>query len=201
MGFDHGAMLCEALGLFWKSFHPELDLPELPSRFADPGYENPTYYGGSFNPWHDGHSECVKQYPGNDLIVLPDSNPLKESKSTSCYFKRFNDVREKAGVICYPGFYGLEQGNPTITWLEKRRAKTCSLLIGFDNVVIIEKWREWERVLSLLNKIYLVPRQVDQQVFDQCLVKVKKSTQVEILESHPHERVSSTDLRRLSDRE
>ena len=37
------------------------------------------FFGGSFNPWHEGHSECIRLLDSSKpLVVIPDRNPRKE---------------------------------------------------------------------------------------------------------------------------
>ena len=38
------------------------------------------FFGGSFNPWHKGHTECIKLLPqGIPIVILPDNNPFKQN--------------------------------------------------------------------------------------------------------------------------
>ena len=49
------------------------NLPELEKR------EELIFFGGSFNPWHAGHSNCLRLMdPHKTIIVVPDHNPFKE---------------------------------------------------------------------------------------------------------------------------
>lgn len=96
LAFDHGAILCEALSLFWKYFprHIQFNHHLLEkSAFGAPSLaeQNATseviLFCGSFNPWHVGHLACIQSCVNNyreeykneqiKLIVVPDQNPAK----------------------------------------------------------------------------------------------------------------------------
>ena len=124
LAFDHGAILCEALGYFWGDFFgieggKELQNIDLPS-FLEKGRaltsgstDRITFFGGSFNPWHKGHGACLELCPEKNIIVIPDTNPFKLNERGFEYkvcfwkiFKRMALEMEDTPYGFFSGFFG-----------------------------------------------------------------------------------------------
>jgi len=75
-----------------------------------------------------------------------------------------------------------------------------SLLIGFDNFVLFEKWQDVKILAQSLTHLYVVPREIPNEHEDisQCEKRIKKmNSKISIifLPHHLHEKLSSTLLR------
>ena len=85
LGFNHGAILCEALGLIWTKLsinRLEASTITLPTAYSDTNinWSSPVvFFGGSFNPWHDGRQACLDLCPNKNIVIVPDTNPWKIS--------------------------------------------------------------------------------------------------------------------------
>lgn len=159
------------------------------------------FYGGSFNPWHDGHQACLELMPeGPKLVVVPDRNPWKKNAKALSWRELWEltlKVR-KSGHSLYPGFFMMSEPNPTVSWLPKVQGKT-SLLLGDDNLCQIRKWKDHEQLLSCLTSLYVAPRQVNSELrplIDESLEYVRSfGVRVVRLEHHDFEHLSSTEIR------
>ncbi len=200
---DHGAMVCDALGRFW---------PEMPTR--DPrlvsipvfgratlGAEL-TFFGGSFNPWHDGHAACLQLCPRHEgLIVVPDTNPFKESVPIDCAWHRFRHlvgIAEHFGAVVFPGFCGREHANPTIGWLPFVKAARKGLLIGDDSFADFPRWTQAFDLAQQIDHLYVVARRTPSDAIERASDWFKRhasGVSIRFLGDHEHRDHSSTALR------
>lgn len=125
---------------------------------------NVALYFGSFNPLHIGHlSICrylLKKTNIDELrLVVSPRNPLKSKGNIDNANKRLQCVKEavkKANlgnrVFVSSIEYEMELPLYTINTLNKLRYQEPNnrfiLIIGADNLAIIEKWHKWEELLQ-----------------------------------------------------
>lgn len=159
------------------------------------------FYGGSFNPWHRGHQACLDLMPkGPQLIVVPDRNPWKPSALSLSWAQLWELTLRvhESGHSLYPGFFMMNQTNPTVDWLSQVEGKK-SFLIGDDNLCQIKKWKDHESLLSCLTCLYVAPRQVAPGLnssIEESLDYVRSfGVRVQRLGHHDYEHLSSTQLR------
>ena len=161
------------------------------------------FFGGTFSPWHEGHSACLKLLPENKTtIVLPDHNPEK------CFEMRSKENLEemirphlKRGEILYTGFLELKVSNPTYEWIDlisrNYPEKELSLLIGFDQFLNIHRWKEPFSLLKNLSHLYVVSRMdTDAKKLQMVILKnFNPELKVHFLGGHDFEEVSGSKLR------
>ena len=164
------------------------------------------FFGGSFNPWHSGHTSCVQLLPKDKaLIVAPDHNPFKELvEKKHCDLSDIKSELEssKREAFIYEGFLNQNKKNPTSVWIsELKKAfpdKKLSLLIGFDSFASIDRWTNAQSLLSELFSLYVASRMDDPSIKEeqtQRLKEIAPNLNVQFLGGHPHEEVSSTKIR------
>ncbi|MFN8370552.1 MAG: hypothetical protein U0T83_08020 [Bacteriovoracaceae bacterium] len=161
------------------------------------------FYGGSFNPLHKGHIECVRQFPfKKDLVVVPDYNPFKMKPKFRNIFQNYQSLLKafsKFNVSIYSGFYGLTKPNPTYIWLKKIKAGKIGLVMGDDNFLTIEKWYKANHLLKKIESLYVIPRVYN--IHDILAHKAQltlKFTRLKIfiLKEHSYQNLSSTAIRK-----
>ena len=117
--------------------------------------------GGSFNPAHQGHRQIslasIKRL-GLDQVwwLVSPGNPLKETRKLPDLGERVAAAREVARHprIIVTGFEGARTSAYTIDTV--RFLKRCNpsvdfvWLMGADNLVSFHRWREWQRLFSLV---------------------------------------------------
>ncbi len=210
LAFDHGAILCEALGKFWPnmpSYDQRLKGAELPDLFYKKTSHSSVYFGGSFNPWHEGHQECLDQCREGqgeyDIVVVPDFNPWKsgELESEQCFYQSYLSLATKLSGTPYSlfsGFWGSETPNPTVNWLPKTNDLSRALLIGDDNFLKLDEWKDFKALLNSIQSLYVVPRN---HSLDEINIKRDwfKATfpelNIHIFSEHRYQHLSSTELR------
>ncbi len=210
LAFDHGAILCEALGRFWPcmpNYAPALAgirAPGVPLEWKD----RLVFFGGSFNPWHKGHEACVSLFPKQEgsLLVLPDANPFKAETLTACAWKLYRAIRRAVAshrTAVFPGFCGMETPNPTVAWFPYVRAPARGLLLGEDSLESLPGWLQARRLVRHMDRIFVAPRRADAGKREAALRWLREANpdcEVIPLEDHPHRDLSSTALRRESGR-
>jgi len=217
LAFDHGAILCEALGYFWGDFFEmkgskDLQNISLPS-FLEKGRllstdlsERVTFFGGSFNPWHKGHRACLEMCPEKNIIVVPDTNPFKLNEKgfeyKACFWKIFKQTALEMEETLYgffPGFFGREKVNPTAKWFSKVPFSQKGLLMGDDSFLQLETWTDSRSLLASLTHIYVAPRHFSHEEIKKKALKLGEAfpkIEIVILPNHGFQHESSTALRK-----
>lgn len=228
IGFDSSLPFFELYEYEGETEHlPKLDLGgialyALPSQKLKPRDKIPShplmtlnmekeivFYGGSFNPWHEGHQACIDLLPREkQLVVVLDRNPQKELTGVNPLVKWAEMMEkiqlrdEQAAREIYPGFLLKEEANPTIDWVKYLKRKypklPVSLLMGFDQLKNFQTWKQVHDLAPLLEKIYVASRLENESEFKQVQNELHQNLKVEVvsLGHHSFEEISSTKLRR-----
>ena len=172
------------------------------------------FYGGTFNPWHPGHGQCVEMCEAPAIFILPDNNPLKMMNRPLA--ESLNDIWSQTGLVKkslpYLGFVASYKPNPTYPWLnqvkQKHPQKKLSLLMGMDSFISLKQWFSTEKLMLIVDQIHVVPRSLEdmsafnktkwEDIYQETLhwvVQVKPTLIIKLLPNHPFESVSSTRLR------
>ena len=203
-----GSVLCHSLGEFW----PILKSDEFLSKIKLPFMFSPkkinldnkiTFFGGSFNPWHQGHMTCLDLCPEDNIAIIPDKNPWKKIDNTNCAWNSLKSLCEKVKDLpyaVYPRFIGLNTPNPTINWLPGVNIEIKQLLVGEDTFFSLTKWLRAQELFKIIDKIYVVPRDLEEfnlkrEDIEISLKKLSTRLKIEILPEHPYQNLSSTELR------
>jgi nicotinate-nucleotide adenylyltransferase len=165
------------------------------------------FYGGSFNPWHAGHSVALSKMADKHVIVMPDRNPLKPINPFSLE-ESLENIRSELteNKWLYEAFLNRRTHNPTAAWIHEVRMRfpemKIALLMGFDNFVILDKWQKADQLLSDLDRIYILSRNDDESTRVQQsknLLMMNPGLDMIFLGKHEYEDVSSSSIRAGSD--
>lgn len=167
------------------------------------------FFGGSFNPWHEGHSECLRLIDSNkSIIVIPDKNPRKDidsNKGLNLYeiITKIQSIHKNA--LVYEGFYSLNKKNPTAHWIndlfEKLPNTELSLLMGYDSFKTLPTWINSDQLLTQLGKLYIASRletDKEREQIKETILSKNPKININFLGHHPYEEISSTKLREES---
>lgn len=164
------------------------------------------FFGGTFNPWHQGHQACLNLLP-DDLpcLILPDRNPQKELRDLSpvgTLLEISTKARFKKCQFLVPTFLMIKEKNPTVTWVERLKEEMpslkISLLMGFDSFSTLKSWVRSADLLSKIHTLYVVSRLEDDDERAQALDEahaLSSELNVIFLGRHDYEAISSTELR------
>jgi nicotinate-nucleotide adenylyltransferase len=157
------------------------------------------FFSGTFFPWHEGHQECVAQALAHklNLVVCPDQSPWKNFKieDSSELEMKLNNLP----VWLYSGFLKGSGRNPTIKWVESLAPGQCSLLMGDDSFLSIEKWQDANKLMQILKRIFVVPRQGDKVALleqKKRLSVINQNLEIQFLSHHAFEHISSSERRK-----
>jgi nicotinate-nucleotide adenylyltransferase len=175
---------------------------ELPPLFLKHKIENAvTFFGGSFNPFHEGHRACLDLCPEKNILIVPDRNPFKDVRSSKFAYEEFMQLArglEATRYSLYPGFLIKAEKNPTSSWLPRVRIAEKNLLMGDDSYMSFLKWNNPEAIVTSLSKLYVVPRKftkTDYMAIEPQLLSWNPDLLVHYLADHPYKNISSTDIR------
>ncbi len=170
--------------------------------------EEISFFGGSFHPWHQGHSFCIKLAPKETpIIVIPDHNPHKNYCNASERLSSVTDIQNQlneldANTFLFDGFLGLDHVNPTVKWIRylsnKFPQKKLSLLMGYDSFRNLLTWNDSKELLDTLYCLYIASREEileDRKLFEDVLLRDFPQLKIQFLGHHPFEGLSSTKIR------
>lgn len=134
------------------------------------GFLNVGFFGGSFDPPHNGHEEiaCLSvDFLGLDVLyVCPTGGIIGDKQlASSGYEKRLQMAKsafsktEKTKVVDWERGEEESYTYNTVNELVKREKKPVNvfLIMGMDSFLNIDSWREYEK-LFLLTNIVVFPR-------------------------------------------
>ena len=163
-------------------------------------------YGGTFDPPHNAHLQVakafLKAFPSSSLVVMPCFAPLRKEQSiTATPRQRLQMTR-----LCFEELprttvseAELQAGGKSYTYLTVERLKEeypnsrICLLMGQDNLEILEKWRNFRYLLENC-KIAAVCRYGKEASEQAAVLKAKYGADVEVLPM-PQSAISSTEIR------
>ena len=173
---------------------------------------NIAIYGGTFNPVHKGHLNCLKtvleSVELDRVIVLPDRiPPHKSAEGLASGKDRLN--------MCRIAFEGLDKVSVS-DWELKRKGKSYSVItlrhfhknspddklffiMGSDMLLSFEQWFEYKEILSLATLVCVsrenaVTREKLQAHADRLIAE--NGGEILVLKTVPLE-VSSTEIRKM----
>ena len=178
-------------------------IPDSPYCLVKEQQKKICFYGGSFNPWHRGHQQCLENYPGPEhLCLVIDNNPQKILLDNP--WDRFVALQKQiAGSLrIFPGFLAQEKPNPTYKWIHSLKTSRpeldIGLLMGEDSFLNLAKWINYESLLNDLDQITIVPRGgKTEQVTEirEKVLSINPKLKIHVTHSHPYEHLSSTQIR------
>lgn len=211
LAFDHGAILLEALGKFWTmmpSYDERLCGISLPKLFMkrEEYPDEVIFYGGSFNPWHEGHRACLnlcEKETHKTIVIVPDNSPWKHQPApqTDCRFVRYKELCQTlkdTAFEVYPAFWGIEEANPTVNWLPHTRLRHKGLLMGDDSFMEFHRWLNFNVLMASLNELFVVPRNHSLGEIEMRKVSFENDfphVKIVVLPEHAYQGVSSTIIR------
>ncbi|MCO4793663.1 MAG: hypothetical protein KC493_08130 [Bacteriovoracaceae bacterium] len=201
-------LLLKGLGLFFPQFNTDnqfskILLPHWLGKGAKQ-FEVDTigFFPGSFNPWHEGHMECVQSSNIESIIILPDYSPWKDNEKKDQPWEDFKALGEKlkdTPYLLYPGFWGEQEKNPTSGWLPSTHVINRILLMGADTFMDLEKWKQPEILLRSLYSIIVLGRKIDKDKLEnqkENILKFNSKLNIQLNFENPYENISSTDIRK-----
>lgn len=158
-------------------------------------------FSGSFDPIHTGHAmvaNYISQYCGIDRVWLMPSpiNPLKAGSPPANESERLEMCRIVARKCAYVEVSDFEffLPRPSFTYRtlallkDKYPQHSFYLVIGSDNWLIFDKWKNYEDIINSFN-ILVYPRP-GFEILDELPASVK------LLKEAPQALISSTFIRR-----
>jgi nicotinic acid mononucleotide adenylyltransferase len=164
------------------------------------------FYGGSFNPWHQGHQACLHLLPEDrTCLIVPDRNPEKDVRDVnvvSTILEISTKGKFKKSQFLVPTFLLQNKKNPTVEWVERLKEEfptyKVSLLMGFDSFSKLKTWVRSSDLLPKINTLYVVSRLEDDEDRRLALDEVHAlgfNVNIVFLGKHDFEMITSTELR------
>lgn len=169
------------------------------------------FFGGTFDPWHQGHQSCIDLLPEEKVcLILPDRNPQKDLRQINpviTVLEISRQARFKKNQFLVPTFLFDEKTNPTIEWIRDFKKDfpkdKISLLMGFDSFKNLPTWIQSEELLSIIHCIFVVSRLESEIQKKEALEKnkiINKNLEIIFLGRHDYEEMSSTEIRKKNGR-
>ncbi|MBD65554.1 MAG: hypothetical protein CME62_10125 [Halobacteriovoraceae bacterium] len=167
------------------------------------------FFGGSFNPWHEGHTSCIRLLPADlPIVIVPDHNPFKKLTKTHEKLTSPAQIVKQIqflnrNIFIYDGFFIREEKNPTNVWINELKLHLpmtkISFLVGYDTFMAMPKWINIEKLLKDLDCLYVASRLENDQHHSedaQQLYPAENKLEIKFLGHHNFEHLSSTELRK-----
>jgi nicotinate-nucleotide adenylyltransferase len=164
-------------------------------------------YFGTFNPIHNGHialGNYFIEYTDLDEVwfIVSPQNPFKLDQELLAENHRLEMVRlalENHPNLSYSDIeFDLPKPSYTIKTLrfliKKEAAITFALLMGEDNLVYFDQWKEFESILKLVD-LYVYPRKHQNEIPESLL----KHPKIELVPA-PKLDFASRDIRKILSR-
>ncbi|MBR5249266.1 MAG: nicotinate (nicotinamide) nucleotide adenylyltransferase [Bacteroidales bacterium] len=175
-------------------------------------------YFGSFNPVHYGHLSIVQYlctHPEVDEVrlVLSPKNPLKKAEDLSDASKRLKELQAALDLAQKQNFFQSDKTiristvefdlpQPLYTLKTLRHLKACEpnkdfiLLIGGDNITLLEKWHQYDQLLQEF-RVWVYPRKDvgAESITCQELAQRHQAKELRFLSEAPLLPISSTLIR------
>ena len=127
-------------------------------------------YPGSFNPIHTGHVQLARSVVNQQLadevwMVVSPCNPLKDSGMLQDEQHRETmtrlALRDESRLVVSTIEFSMPRPSYTIDTIQRLQhehpADQFVLMIGSDNALIYNQWKDYQQLLSLV-EIYVYPR-------------------------------------------
>ena len=158
-------------------------------------------YGGTFDPIHTGHliiaqSVCEMRKLGKIIFIPSFISPHKTDSISSSPKHRLNMLKLAIKGIPSFDYSDLEINNENISYTIdtvrklKSTYKNIELIIGYDNIITFDTWKEPDELLKLV-KLIVLRRKVKDENF-----KRKKYFSEAIFVDTPFIEIYGTDIRK-----
>ena len=140
---------------------------------------NIALYFGSFNPIHKGHTSICKhiidmRYADEVWLIVSPQSPFKKECDLANEEDRINMAKLALEDECLEkkvSVNEIELTMPKPSWTVDTMKKLCldfpknkfSIVMGEDNIINFDKWKEYKTILELCDKIYVYPREGSSQ--------------------------------------
>ena len=202
-GLEQEKVALKAIGdlfYFYSGKKSEISLPPILGGSLQHEQQELVFFAGTFDPFHEGHRECLQKCPKQNIVIIPDFNPWKKNQSrTESVLETYLNLISETKLSVFPGFLALEKTNPTADWITKVHVKRKFLLMGADTFMALEKWKDPDQLLSSLTGLYVLSRKIDHHLIkeqSQLLKNKYQQLSIEFIEDNPYQEMSSTSLRK-----
>lgn len=178
------------------------------------GQQEWIFFGGSFHPWHQGHSSCLNllwEQEQKEAIIIPDHNPQKDTREVTDAELFCQDLAKAirsqtdAPFAIYGDFLKENKKNPSYNWISKLKEKhpeqLLSLLLGNDSFIGLDSWIQWRELLKKLDHLYVASRKDDKQITQkktELYRTLNPRLSITFLGPHAYENLSSSKIRKAT---
>ena len=160
--------------------------------------------GGTFDPIHDAHLALARRFAAlldlTELVLLPAGQPWQKKDVTAAHH-RLAMTRAAADSLHVEGMQvtvatdEIDHDGPTYTvetlarWREREgAAASLSLLIGADQLVHLDSWRDWKRLFDFAHVCVETRAGFDVSTVSSAVAEeiAARGAPADVLQSTPH---------------
>jgi len=163
--------------------------------------------GGSFDPAHKGHLSiskiAIKKLKLKKIYwVITKKNPFKNKTFYSLderieYSKKITRTQKKIKIIYLDNIIKSSRIVDVINYfIKKKKIKNIFFLIGSDNLLQFHRWKNWKKIVKLVNLIVFSRKGYDRKGMKTIVAKNFKN-RIIFIKNKPIS-ISSTQLKKRS---
>ena len=163
--------------------------------------------GGSFDPAHKGHlgisKIAIKKLKLKKIYwVITKKNPFKKKTFYSLderieYSKKITRTQKKIKIIYLDNIIKSSRIVDVINYfIKKKKIKNIFFLIGSDNLLQFHRWKNWKKIVKLVNLIVFSRKGYDRKGMKTIVAKNFKN-RIIFIKNKPIS-ISSTQLKKRS---
>ena len=120
-------------------------------------------FGGTFDPFHQGHFEIVKSLSEefDKVLVIPTNVSYYKNRKITDFKTRFDNVKKQLKTFSNVEVSDIERTNITQSFYDvlkiiSKEYANISLALGSDEYNMLDTWKNYKEILKLVKLVVII---------------------------------------------